>query len=92
MKTMMEGGTPEEEIAYWKAIVVSLKDELRHADLEKCIVGLQQQLHQAHTKHHDEANAHFITMTELTSEIEKLEAENKKLRAHLSALLILDKI
>ena len=88
----MEGGTAVEEIEYWKSVVVDLKQKLSEADLTTCVVGLQQQLHIANVKLHDEVNAHFSTLTKLTSEIETLEAENKKLKAHLTALQTLKEI
>ena len=86
MKTMIEGGTAAEEIEYWKAIVVDLKKILTVDDLGECIVGLKQQLIQANNKLAEYEASGRVQLQELKTQVADLEAENKKLRAHLEAL------
>ena len=86
MKTMMEGGTPEEEIAYWKSVVVDLKQILTVEDLGECIAGLKQQLLQANNKLAEYEASSRVQLQELKTQVADLEAENKKLKAHLAAL------
>ena len=82
----MRGGTPEEEAAYWKEIVVRMKDILNDGDFDVCIVGLQQQLLEAQDRAtfiERSLNEKVLTLHKRADEAEK---EAKQLRAQLEAL------
>ena len=89
MKTQLEGGTLEDEVMYLRAVLREVKTVLSKANLNDCVVGLQQQLVAEKTVNNEVLDKMASQVSNLEQRLNEAYLENNQMKAQLRAVGIL---